>query len=230
MDRIKETLLEVFYAVFPVSIFVFILHLTVVRMPVEMIIRFFVGTLLVFGGLVLFLLGVRVSLLPMGEMMGSALLKTGKILVIVLFAFVLGFIVTIAEPPVMVFANQVQSVTEGGLPRDYLVYTIALGVAISLCLAMGRIVYRVPLFYLLVPGYILIFIFAAITPSVFVPIAFDAGGVTTGPLTVPFILALGVGVAAFFRADKSTSDGFGLVGLASIGPVLAVLIMGLLIS
>ncbi|PAM96551.1 hypothetical protein B4N84_01705, partial [Flavobacterium sp. IR1] len=111
---------------------------------------------------------------------------------------------------------------------NILIYTVALGVAIFVGLAMLRIVLNIPITYLLIGGYGLAFSLAAFTPAHFVPISFDAGGVTTGPMTVPFILALGVGVASVLRGKSASSDGFGLVALASIGPILAVLVLGVI--
>jgi hypothetical protein len=177
-------------------------------------------------GLILFLLGVHIGLLPIGEMIGSALPKMGKAWLVVFWGFLLGFVATVAEPDVRVLALQVDQVANGAISRNLLIYTVALGVAIFVGLAMLRILLKIPITYLLVGGYGLIFLLAAFTPAHFVPISFDAGGVTTGPMTVPFILALGVGVASVLRGKSASTDGFGLVALASIGPILAVLVLG----
>lgn len=179
-------------------------------------------------GLILFLLGVNIGLLPVGEMIGSALSKTKKLSLIVGFGVVLGIVVTVAEPDVRVLSTQVDQVSGGAIPKSILILAVALGVGIFVGLAMLRIVFNFSIIYLLVIGYGLIFILAAFTPPIFVPISFDSGGVTTGPLTVPFIMALGVGVATVLRGKSASSDGFGLVALASIGPILSVLVLGVI--
>lgn len=228
MQNIKETALEVVYAIIPITLLVLILQFTIIFMPAEVFIRFLIGVLLVGLGLILFLLGVHTGLLPLGEMIGSALPKTGKMGLVVLFGFVLGLVVTIAEPDVRVLATQIDLVSDGQIPKNLLIYTVALGVAIFVALAMLRIILNIPITYMLICGYALVFFLAAFTPDAFVPISFDSGGVTTGPMTVPFILALGVGVASVLKGKSASSDGFGLVALASIGPILAVLMLGVI--
>ncbi|TFJ92927.1 DUF1538 domain-containing protein [Lentibacillus salicampi] len=228
MDNIKDTVLEVIYSILPIAIVITVLQFTIIWLPMEAFVQFLIGVLFVGIGLILFLLGVNVGLVPVGEMVGSALSKTKKIWIIVLFGFLLGMVVTFAEPDVRVLSSQIDSVSGGAIPQSILIMSVALGVGIFVALAMLRIVFNVSIVYLLAGGYALVFLVAAFAPSNFVPISFDAGGVTTGPLTVPFILALGVGVATVIRGKTASSDGFGLVGLASIGPILSVLILGVI--
>lgn len=228
MDNIKDTVLEVIYSILPIAIVITVLQFTIIWLPMEAFVQFLIGVLFVGIGLILFLLGVNVGLVPVGEMVGSALSKTKKIWIIVLFGFLLGMVVTFAEPDVRVLSSQIDSVSGGAISQSILILSVALGVGIFVALAMVRIVFNVSIVYLLAGGYALIFLVAAFAPSNFVPISFDAGGVTTGPLTVPFILALGVGVATVIRGKTASSDGFGLVGLASIGPILSVLILGVI--
>jgi hypothetical protein len=228
MQHIKDTIKEVVYAIIPLSLVVIILQFTIIGMPIEMFVQFLIGVLMVSFGLILFLLGVHVGLLPIGEMIGSALPRMGKPWIIIFFGFLLGFVATVAEPDVRVLAIQVDLVSNGIVSSNILIYTVALGVAIFVGLAMLRIVLNIPITYLLIGGYGLVFLLAAFTPAHFVPISFDAGGVTTGPMTVPFIVALGVGVASVLRGKSASSDGFGLVALASIGPILAVLVLGVI--
>jgi hypothetical protein len=135
---------------------------------------------------------------------------------------------TVAEPDVRVLAHHVDFVSEGRIAKSFLILTVALGVGIFVCMAVLRIILGVPISYLLAGGYLMIIVFSFFTTPDFVPIAFDAGGVTTGPVTVPFILALGIGTASVLGGRSSITDGFGLVGLASIGPVLGVMILGML--
>ncbi|WNF38393.1 DUF1538 domain-containing protein [Bacillaceae bacterium IKA-2] len=228
MQNINDTVKEVVYAIIPLSLVVIILQFTIIWMPMEIFMQFLIGVVMVSVGLILFLLGVHIGLLPIGEMIGSALPKMGKAWLVVFFGFLLGFVATVAEPDVRVLATQVDLVSDGIVSRNLLIYAVALGVAIFVGLAMLRIILNIPITYLLVGGYGLVFLLAAFTPVQFVPISFDAGGVTTGPMTVPFILALGVGVASVLRGKSASTDGFGLVGLASIGPILAVLLLGVI--
>ena len=228
MENINDTVKEVVFAILPLSLVVIILQFTIIGMPTDIFIQFIIGVIMVSIGLILFLLGVNIGLLPIGEMIGSALPKMGKVWLVVVFGFLLGFVATIAEPDVRVLATQVSSVSDGTVSGTVLIYTVALGVAIFVGLAMLRLVLNIPITYMLVGGYGLIFLLAAFTPDQFVPISLDSGGVTTGPMTVPFILALGVGAASVLRGKSASSDGFGLVALASIGPVLAVLVLGVI--
>lgn len=226
MDSIKETVLEVLYSILPIALVITVLQFTIIWLPMETFLQFLIGVIMVGIGLILFLLGVNVGLLPVGELIGSALSKTKKLWLIVFFGFLLGVVVTVAEPDVRVLSSQVDQVSNGAIPKSILILAVALGVGIFVALAMLRIVFNFSIVYLLAIGYGLIFLIAAFTPPSFVPISFDSGGVTTGPLTVPFILALGVGVATVLRGKTASSDSFGLVALASIGPILSVLILG----
>jgi len=228
MQSIKDTIHEVIFAVLPVAVVVFILQFTLIWLPMEVFLQFLVGLVMVTVGLILFFVGVHLGLLPIGEMIGSALPNTGKASLVVLFGFLMGFVVTVAEPDVRVLATQIDLVSQGEISKNLLIFVVALGVAIFVGLAMLRIILNIPINYILIIGYGLIFILAAFTPPHFIPISFDAGGVTTGPMTVPFILALGVGVARVLGGQSASADGFGLVALASIGPVLAVMLLGVI--
>ncbi|WP_100406896.1 DUF1538 domain-containing protein [Bacillus solitudinis] len=228
MQRVKDTVKEVVYAIIPLSAVIIILQFTVIGLKMDILIQFITGVIMVSVGLILFLLGVHIGLLPVGDMIGTALPKMGKAWLIILIGFILGFVVTVAEPDVRVLATQIDEVSKGIVSENMLIYSVALGVALFVGLAMLRILLEIPITYLLVCGYGLVFLLAAFTPSHFIPISFDAGGVTTGPMTVPFILALGVGVASVLREKSGSTEGFGLVALASIGPILAVLVLGVI--
>ncbi len=228
MKKIKETILEVLYAIIPITFFVVFLQFTVMGLPLNIFFQFIIGVVMVGAGLVLFLLGVHIGLLPIGELIGSALPKTGKLWLVVFFGFLLGFVITVAEPDVRVLAIQVDMVSQGVISQNILIFAVALGVAISVGFAMLRIILNISINHLLIAGYTLVFLLASFTPPQFVPVSFDAGGVTTGPMTVPFILALGVGVSSVLAGKRSSSDGFGLVALASIGPIIAVLLLGVI--
>ncbi len=228
MQRIKDTLLEAVYAVIPITAVIIILQFALVRLPSEVFLQFLVGVIMVGAGLTLFLLGLQIGLLPMGEYVGAALPKIGKAWVVVFFGFLLGFIVTLAEPNVRILADQVDVVSAGVISKNLLIYTIAFGVAIFISLAMLRVILSIPIIYILIFSYGIIFLLAAIVPAQFLPVAFDAGGVTTGPLLVPFVLAMGVGIASVLGGKSASTDGFGLVALAFAGPILAVLLLGVI--
>ncbi|PSL36409.1 uncharacterized protein DUF1538 [Planomicrobium soli] len=228
MENVKDTFKEVASAILPVTIVVIILQVALIRLPLEALLQFLIGVAFVSIGFFLFLLGVTAGLLPVGEMIGKKLPKTKKSWLIIGTGFLLGIAVTVAEPDVRVLATQIDEVSGGTISSNILILSVAFGLAIFVALAMVRTIFRIPIHYMLIGGYILVFLISMLVPEAFVAISFDAGGVTTGPMAVPFILALGVGVASVLRNGSSDSEGFGLIGLASIGPVLAVMILGVL--
>lgn len=225
---IKETTLEVLSAILPITAIITLLQFTFVKLPMEVFYEFIGGSIMVTLGLIFFLLGVKIGFLPMGEMTAAKIVTKGNLWLILLFGFVLGFAVTIAEPDLQVLASQVASVSDGQIPKNILLISVALGVGIFCLLGLLRMFLNVPIIYLLLGGYGLIFLLAALAPPQYMAVSFDAGGVTTGPMTVPFILALGVGIASSIKRKGTTVDSFGLVALASVGPILAVLLLGVI--
>ena len=170
----------------------------------------------------LFTLGVDMSMIPMGDGIGVQISKARRVVIPLVVCFVLGFVVTMAEPDLQVLAEQLPSV-----PNMTLILVVAVGVGFFLVVAQVRMLLNIPLSYMLVFFYLVVFALSFFVPESFVPAAFDSGGVTTGPITVPFIMALGIGLAAV-RSDKNSSnDSFGLVALCSIGPILSVMILGI---
>lgn len=225
--QLKELLREVTLAVLPISLVICLLQVTLLHMPWDVFARFALGALFVFSGLLLFLIGVKSGLLPMGETIGAELPKSGSVAYLLVMAFVLGTVITLAEPDVRVLAHQIDFVSEGLVSRGLLIWVVALSVGLCVAGAVLRILVGVPIARILIAGYALILILSFLTPDNFLPIAFDAGGVTTGPVTVPFILALGLGTVSVLGGKNSFSDGFGLIGLASIGPVVGVMFLGM---
>ena len=183
---------------------------------------FLVGALMLILGMAFFQLGAEMSMTPLGEGVGTQILKTKNLLILILVCFIMGLIITIAEPDLQVLANQIPSI-----PNNVLIWTVAFGVGIFLIIAVLRIIFKLRLSLLLFILYILLFLLSFIAPVDFIAVAFDSGGVTTGPMTVPFIMAIGVGLSAI-RSDKNgSSDSFGLVSLCSIGPIIMVLLLGI---
>lgn len=228
VDDIKEVALEVGKAILPLAVLAVVLILIFVPGPGPVVVQFLVGAAMVTTGLGLFLLGVKVGMLPLGETIGSELPQWGSLPLILFFVFLLGVVVTVAEPDVRVLAAKVDTVSSGEVARNLLITVVAIGVALFMVVAVVRVVLGVSLGYILIGGYLAVFALSYFVPPHFVPISFDAGGVTTGPMTVPFILALGVGFASVLGGKSSMADSFGYVALASIGPIIAVMLLGVI--
>ena len=222
----KETITEVAQATLPIVIVILILQIILPGCSFSSIIQFIAGSAMVIIGMALFLLGVKTGLLPMGEAVGSEIPKYNSILLIAVIAFFFGFLATIAEPDVRVLSTMIDSVSQSSIDKTSLIIIISCGVGFFVSTAILRIIYNVSIVYLYATGYLVVIALSFFTSPDYLPIAFDAGGVTTGPITVPFILSLGTGVTAILGGRSQLSDGFGLIGLASIGPVIGVLLMG----
>ena len=208
-------------SVLPVILIVLALGLTIVPLEKDLLIRFAVGGLLLIFGLTVFLMGVGMGIEPMGERCGSALLAKKNLGLLLSCAFAIGFIVTAAEPDIQVFANQVNEIFPF-VNKLAFTFAIACGVGFFLLLGLLRTILNFPIKIFFFIFYTLLFVLAFYAPINFWPIAFDSGGATTGPMTVPFIMSLGLGVSAV-RSSKQSDSSFGLTGTASIGPVMAVL-------
>jgi len=228
LNDVKEILMEVVQAIVPIVVVISLIQFFIIRTPIELFWQFMAGALMVTAGLFLFLVGVRVSLLPIGELIGSEVTSRGSVPALLAAAFVFGFIITVAEPDVRVLAHQVDIASRGAIESNILILAVALGVGFFVAIAILRILLGIPIFYFLTAGYVMIVALSFFTPPDFVAISFDAGGVTTGPMAVPFILALGVGATSVLGGKSTVADTFGLIGLASIGPVLGVMILGVI--
>lgn len=224
----KEYLLEIIKTMGPIVFLVLVMHFSFLKLPSEILLRFLLGTVMVVVGLNMFLKGIRIGLIPVGEMIGSELPKKGSVALMLAIGFVLGVAVTIAEPDVRVLAAQVDFVSKGSIDKNILILAIGAGIGLFLLISILRIIKDIPLIYFLFAGYISILILSFFTPQRFIPISFDSGGVTTGPLTVPFIMAFGIGISSVLGGRSNLSDSFGLIGVASIGPVITVMILGVI--
>ena len=222
-DKLWEKFLEALKAVLPILGIVLVLCLTIAPIPSSVLVLFLFGAVLLVVGMMFFTLGAEMAMTPMGEQVGVAMTKSRKLGVMIGLGFLLGFLITISEPDLQVLAEQVPAI-----PNRVLILTVACGVGLFLVLALLRMLFSIALRILLLICYAGVFLLACFVPKDFLAVAFDAGGVTTGPMTVPFIMALGVGIASI-RSDKhATNDSFGLVALCSVGPILSVLILGLI--
>lgn len=223
MNKIlKEKIVEALSSVLPITLIVLLLSITITPMPVGTLVLYLVGAVLLIVGMAFFSLGTDVSMTPMGEGIGAQLPRTKNLFAVVGITFVIGVLITIAEPDLQVLAGQVPSI-----PNAVLIWTVAIGVGLFFVLAMLRTLFKIRLASLLIVFYIGVLILSAFVPNEFVAVAFDSGGVTTGPITVPFIMALGIGLASIRGDRDAQDDSFGLVALCSIGPILAVLLLGI---
>ena len=223
MNKIlKEKLNEALTSVLPITLIVILLSVTITPMPIGTIALFLVGAVMLIVGMAFFQLGTDVSMTPMGEGIGAELPKTKNLILISVITLVIGILITIAEPDLQVLAEQVPSI-----PNMMLILTVAVGVGLFFVVAVLRTVLKIRLSALLIVFYICVFILSIFVPDNFVSVAFDSGGVTTGPITVPFIMALGVGLASIRGDRDAQDDSFGMVALCSIGPILAVLLLGI---
>lgn len=228
MRQFTEKLKEVAISVVPITMIVLILHFTITPLSSETLTKFIIGAIMIIVGLGLFQLGADIGVIPMGQRVGIAMSKSRKIWMIVLFGFLIGFGVTIAEPDLQVLANQVSAVSNGEITKYMLLIVVSIGVGFFVVCGLLRTVFRVPLRTILLISYLLVFLMGTLTAPKFLAVSFDSGGVTTGPMTVPFILALGVGVASVRGGKSAEDDSFGLVALASVGPILAMLVLGVI--
>lgn len=220
--NLKEKIIESLTSIIPVSIIVFLLSFLLVPIRIDMLMVFIVGSLLLILGMGMFMIGADMAMMPIGEFIGAALTKSRKLWSILFISFLIGTVVTISEPDLHVLAEQVPNV-----PNMIIILSVALGVGLFLLLSVLRIFLKIRLSILLAILYGLTFIFALFVPDNFLSVAFDAGGVTTGPITVPFIMALGIGFANMRNDKDASNDSFGLVALCSVGPILAVMILSM---
>ena len=221
--NLLEKLEEALRAVIPIILIVLFLCFTIAPISPGLLMVFLIGAVLLIVGMMFFTLGADLAMTPIGERVGTAMTQSRKLAVIIPLAFLLGVIITVSEPDLQVLAQQVPSV-----PNLTLIVTVACGVGVFLVIAVLRMLFGIALPWLLVFFYLIVFALAYFVPESFLAVAFDAGGVTTGPMTVPFIMAMGVGISAIRSDRHAADDSFGLVALCSIGPVMAVLILGLL--
>ncbi len=216
-EKVRESLVSTL----PIIIIVAILCLTISPVPTGLLLSFLIGALMIVIGMGIFTLGADTSMTPIGSRIGTTLTKSKNLPIILAVSFVLGVAITIAEPDLQVLASTVPHID-----KIILLVTVGIGVGFFLAICMLKNILGIKLKWLLLISYVVIFVLAFLSDQDYLSVAFDSGGVTTGPMTVPFILALGIGVAKIRSDHNAESDSFGLVALCSIGPILAVLILG----
>ncbi len=230
MRELKAKIQEALVSALPITAIVYILALVPLfdfDMSTAELVTFTVGAVLLILGIGLFNLGADLAMTPMGTQVGSGLSKQKKLGLLLSVCFVLGMLITIAEPDLQVLANQVSAVMNGTV----LIYAVGAGVGAFLVVSILKIVFKKSLSHILMLFYMLLFALALMLVvrgnESLLPMAFDSGGVTTGPITVPFIMALGVGISSILGDRRSKENSFGLVALCSVGPILAVLMLGI---
>lgn len=224
-NALRDKIIESLTSILPIALIVIALSITFTPLSTGTFALFTVGVVLLIIGMGCFTLGADMSMLVIGEKVGSTITHSRKIWLIALISFVIGIIVTVAEPDLQILAEQVSAA------NNYLfILTVAVGVGVFLMIAMLRIVFRIKLSYIMIVFYAAAFILSIFVPHDFWAVSFDAGGVTTGPMTVPFIMSLGVGVASIRSDKKGQDDSFGLVALSSVGPIIAVLVLGIVFN
>jgi len=229
LQVLLEKFKEVLFAVLPITLIVLFLNFTLTPLEPQLLIRFVIGATLIILGLSIFLFGVDIGISPIGHLMGANLAKTNKIGIIILAGLLLGFFISMAEPDLHILAGQVDAVTSGAVTRLSIIIVVSIGIAAMMTLGLIRIIYNIPLYKILTVLYVIILALSLFTPSQFLAIAFDASGATTGAMTVPFILALALGVSALKKDSKaSEKDSFGLVAITSTGAIIAVMLMSLI--
>lgn len=222
-ERLREKLIEALKAVLPIIILVLLLSFTVAPLPTSILLAYLFGGLLLILGMMFFTLSAELAMQPMGEQLGSGVTKTRKLWLLLPIGFLLGALITLSEPDLQVLADQVPSI-----PSRILIWAVAGGVGLFLVLALIRMLFGVSLRVLLLICYGVTFLLAIFAPHNFLAVAFDSGGVTTGPMTVPFIMAFGIGISSIRSDRKASEDSFGLIALCSIGPILTVMILSLI--
>ena len=228
LSDLGEMAWRVALAVLPLAVLFIIFQLLFLKLQRREVSRILTGTLVASAGLFLFLLGVAIGFLPFGRAIGEAIGSVSQKWLVVPFGLILGFVTTWGEPAVRVLADQVEEASTGSIPRPLVLAAICLGVAVAVGIGLLRIVYGVPLLWLLVPGYALAIALMWLSDKEFVSIAVDAGGVATGPLANSFLLALAIGASSALGRDPLV-HGLGLVSLIALAPILSVMLLGLLV-
>lgn len=224
LQLLKDRFVEVAKAIAPLVATMCALQVLVVHAPAVQFLQLLIGSVLAMAGMMLLFIGIDLGVLPMGRFIGAELPKKGSLALILAVAFALGFATTVAEPDVLVLAAQVEGASEGTIAARPLIYIIATGLGLFAAIALLRVVYGFSMMSLLGGAYVLLIVLSFFTPPGLVPLAYDAGSVTTGVLTAPVVIALAIGVSSVIAGRSTVSDGFGLLGFASIGPIIAVMI------
>ncbi|WP_255333236.1 DUF1538 domain-containing protein [Methanocalculus taiwanensis] len=226
-NGIAAVIQDAIVALIPLSLFFILFQVTYLKLPLGHVINLFKGILFTLIGMILFLQGVHIAFIPAGNAIGSFFSMNGKAWILIPFGFFLGMLATYAEPAVRILSDQVEHSSSGFIKGTLILYTLSIGVGGAVALGMARIVIGFSFLPLIIVGYIIAIILLWLSDRDFVAIAFDSGGVATGPMAVTFLMALAVGVAAGIEGRDPVIDGFGLIALIALAPILSILILGI---
>ena len=224
-----NTFLRIIESLAPLLVLFIVFQLTVLKLPRSYILNLLKGSLLAIVGLALFLQGVHIGFFPAGQAIGEVLGSIRVQWLLIPFGFMMGFLATWGEPAVRILSEQVEEASSGSIRKPIVLYTIVIGVALFIALGMAKIVYGIPLLWILVPGYLLAMGMMWFSDRSFIAVAFDAGGVATGPMAVTFLMAISVGIASGIQGRDPVIDGFGLIALIALAPILTVMVLGVII-
>lgn len=223
-----KLMLEILIALAPLFLIFIMFQIFVFKLSIKSFFNIMVGYLMVFFGLVLFLYGVQIGFVPVGRFIGKTIAGGSHSWLLIPIGFILGFVITFVEPSVRILCIEIEKYSSGYIKEKQILYTLSIGVAIAVALAMAKAILAISLIYILIPGYLIAFILAFLAGPDFTSIAFDSGGVTTGPITVTFILSISIGAAIITEGADPVLHGFGLVSIVALAPIIAVLIFGII--
>ncbi len=226
----RHVLTEVLLAIGPLVAFFIFFQLVYLRLPREYVINLFKGVLMTVAGLTLFLQGVKVGFLPVGTEMGRIMSSFDNLWILIPTGFILGLVATVAEPAVRILCENVERASSGSISFRLLLVILSVGVGLFVALGMAKIIFGIPIYYILIPGYIFAILLMRFCDQSFIAIAFDAGGVATGPMTVTFVMAIALGLAEAMEGRSAVQDGFGLIALVAMAPILSVMLVGAMLK
>ncbi len=230
MEGIIDITIEVLQALSPIVIFFIFFQLRYLKLPSFEVTKVLVGMLITAVGMVLFLYGVYNGFYPVGFEIGGFLGSIEQMWILIPIGFVLGFLTAFAEPAVRVLCYQIEKSSSGYIRSKLMLYTLSFGVAVFVAIGMAKIVYGIPFLYIIVPGYLLALVLLWLCDKDFIGIAFDAGGVATGPMAVSFLMSMLVGVASSHSERDAVVDGFGLIALVALAPIIFIMLLGVYVK
>lgn len=225
-----HVLSEVLIAIVPLVVFFVFFQLIYLRLPREYVMNMFKGVVLAVAGLTLFLQGVKVGFMPVGTRMGEIMNSFEQLWVLIPIGFLLGLVATVAEPAVRILCENVEKASSGSIGFRLLLVILSTGVGIFVALGIAKIIFGIPIYYIIMPGYIAAILLMWFCDQSFIAIAFDAGGVATGPMTVTFVMAIALGLAEAMEGRSAVQDGFGLIALVAMAPILSVMFVGAILN
>lgn len=228
IDGLDHVILEVLQALIPLVFFFMIFQILSLKLPKEYILNLSKGIIITLIGMILFFQGVKIAFFPVGQQIGEFFGSLEHIWLLIPFGFVLGFLAVYAEPAVRVLCHQIEDSSSGYIRGSFILYSLSFGVAISVSIGMARIVYGIPFQPIIICGYLLAIALMWFTDKDFIGIAIDSGAVSTGPMAVTFLMSLAVGVAEAIGGRDPIVEGFGLIALISLTPILMVMILGVI--